>query len=381
MGRVKINPKALQWARIDAGYDYSNLPENIKPKFEDWETGKTMPTWKQLHEISKSFRKPSAFFFRKNLPEHFNIDFVEYRKLHNDEYQSMSPKLTLGVRDVVYKRDYFLELMEDMHHPKVLFSKFKLESKDVCELSIHIRNILNVDLEEQKSWLYNNGRKDVNHYNFINHWKDKISEELGVLIFELPRISLDEMRALCIYYDEYPIILLNGADSVNARIFSLFHELTHLILGENAICDVDKDNSKERLCNSVAAQFLVPDKDLLDNHIVKNHGSIWTNKELSDLSNEYGVSRQSLLLRLINLDKAPQEIYGTFCNQWKLDFNKKKDSGGGSPVLTQVKYNGKLYSTLLLSAYETGIISEVDFSQNIGLRLKHVDALSERLFG
>ena len=45
------------------------------------------------------------------------------------------------------------------------------------------------------------------------------------------------MRALCIYFDEYPIIVLNSADSPNARIFSLFHELTHLILGQCAICE------------------------------------------------------------------------------------------------------------------------------------------------
>ena len=32
MGRVAINPKALKWARIDAGYNYSNLPNKIQTK-------------------------------------------------------------------------------------------------------------------------------------------------------------------------------------------------------------------------------------------------------------------------------------------------------------------------------------------------------------
>ena len=383
MGRVKINPEALKWARIDAGYDYSNLPNKIKPKFEEWESGITMPTWKQLCDISNYFKRPSAFFFRKNFPEHFNMDLVEYRKLDNVEYQLKSPKLTLSIRDAVYKRENFLKLMKDMNYPKSSFLKYALKSNNVNVLSDHIRHILNVDLDEQKEWLYNNGRKDTAHYNFINNWKDKISEELGVLIFEARDISLDEMRALCIYYDEYPIILLNSADSVNARIFSLFHELTHLILGESAICDVDKSNSKEWLCNAVAAQFLVPQEDLLKHTVVKNHEGKWTNKELCDLSNEYGVSRQSLLLRLIHIHKAPQDIYNPMSKQWDIEFKnkKKKSSGGGSPVLTQVKYNGKLYSTLLLSAYEKGILSNVEFSQDMGLRLKHLDELSNKIYG
>ena len=167
----------------------------------------------------------------------------------------------------------------------------------------------------------------------------------------------------------------------SGRIFSLFHELTHLILGESAICDVDKNNAKEWLCNSVAAQFLVPQEDLLKNTVVKlNHSGRWTASELVELSNEYGVSRQSLLLRLIHLNKAPQKSYDEMKSQWMGEY-KKKSSGGGSPVLNQIKYNGKMYSFLMLAAYENGVISSVDFSQDMGLRIKHVDELSEKLFG
>lgn len=381
MGRVKINPEALLWARIDAGYDYHNLPNKIKPRFKEWESGQTMPTWKQLCDVSNYFKRPTAFFFRKNFPQHFNMDLVEYRNLNDSKFMRRSPKLTLAIRDAVNKRLIFSELAEEMHYPKIDFSQFKLNSKNVLELANHIRNILNVDLDEQKSWLYHNDRKDTAHYNFINHWKEKIGDELGVLIFEVPRISLDEMRALCIYFDEWPIIVLNSADSPNARIFSLFHELTHLILGESAICDVDKNNAKEWLCNSVAAQFLVPQEDLLKNTVVKlNHSGRWTASELVELSNEYGVSRQSLLLRLIHLNKAPQKSYDEMKSQWIGEY-KKKSSGGGSPVLNQIKYNGKMYSFLMLAAYENGVISSVDFSQDMGLRIKHVDELSEKLFG
>ena len=382
MGRVKINPEALKWAREDAGYDYVNLPKKIKPKFKEWESGKTMPTWKQLCDISDYFKRPSAFFFRKNLPEHLRLDFIEYRKLDPLECHSRSPNLTLGIHKAIAKRNTYMELLEDMNYPKVSFSKFKLNSADIHILAKHIREILNVDLEEQKSLLYVNNRKDTKHYNFLNHWKEKISEELGILIFEVPRVSLDEMRALCIYYDEYPIILLNGGDSPNARIFSLFHELTHLLQGESAICDVSKNNSKESLCNSVAAQFLIPKEDILNNLQVKNNLSKeWTNKELFDLSNEYGVSKHSILLRLINLNKASQESYNIFKRKWDDDFKKEKNkkSAGGNPVRNQIKYNGKMYSSLLLSAYESSVLSSVEFSEGIGLRLKHVDELYEQL--
>ena len=340
MGRVQINPEALKWARIDAGYEYSNLPNKIKPKFKEWENGKLMPTWNQLCDISKYFKRPTAFFFREKFPDHINMDFIEYRKLDSYESDIKSPSLTIGIREAISKRKNFLELMEDMHYPIASFGRYKLNSRNISELSNHIRDILKIDLNQQKSWLYNNGRKDSAHYTFLNNWKEHISSKLGVLIFEIPRVSLNEMRALCIYYDEYPIILLNSADSPNARIFSIFHELTHLILGESAICDVDKSNSKEWLCNSVAAEFLVPKNDLMKHPIVVKKQSNWTIEELS----------------------------------------KKRSSGGRSPVLNQIQYNGKLYTQLFLTAYENGVISSVELSQSVGLRLKHVDELTEKLF-
>ena len=383
MGRVKINPEALKWARIDAGYDYYNLPNKIRPKFKEWESGRLMPTWKQLCDISRYFKRPTAFFFRKNFPKHFNMNLIEYRNLSDGKFQFKSPNLTLAIREAVNKRETFLKLSAEMNYPKINFSKFKSDSSDVSDLAAHIRNVLDVDMDEQKSWLHHKNHKDTAHYNFLNHWKEIIGEQMGVLIFEAPRISLDEMRALCIYFDEHPIILLNSADSPNARIFSIFHEVTHLILGESAICDVGRNNSKEWLCNSVSAEFLMPKEDLLNNSRVKynSHGE-WTDRELSELSNVYGVSRESVLLRLVNLNKASGKSYEAAKNRWDMEFkNKRKSSSGGSPVLNQVKYNGKMYSILLLTAYENGLISGVDFSQGIGLRLKHVEELSRRLFG
>ena len=255
-----------------------------------------------------------------------DLEFIEYRKITPYGSSQKSPTLTLAIREAISRRKIFLELMEDMHHSSVSFSQFRLNSKDIHKLANHLRTMLEIDLKEQKTWLYHNGQKDTAHYNFINQWKDQISSKLGVLIFEIPRLPLSEMRAMCIYFDKHPIILLNSADSPNGRIFSLFHELTHLVLGESAICDVDKNNSKEWLCNSVAAQFLVPADDLLQNPIVL-----------------------------------------------------KNNSKEGSPVSNQMKHNGKLYSSLILSAYQNGTISNVEFSQYIGLQLKHANELSKRL--
>lgn len=80
---------------------------------------------------------------------------------------------------------------------------------------------------------------------------------MGILIFETRGVSLEEMRGLCIFHEEIPIILLNGKDTPNGRILSLFHELTHLLLGKSAICENNELSEEEIFCNAVAGEFLV----------------------------------------------------------------------------------------------------------------------------
>lgn len=381
MGRVKINPKMLTWARKDAGYTYDTLPKNLQKNFILWETGKKLPTWNQLCDISNQLKRPTAFFFRKNPPKTDKINLIEYRKT-NTVYESKTPQLNIAIRQFNYKRKKYIELLEDMNYPPIDFSQYTRENKNYEEIALHIRNILGVSIETQKGWIYtSNNRKDYLHYNFLNKWKEEINK-LGVLIFEVPRVNLEEMRALCIYHDKYPIILLNGADSVNGRIFSLFHELSHLILKHKAICDTHHENTKESLCNSVAAEILVPKNELLKEKIVKDKKSfIWNDNELTKLSNTYGVSKETILLRLLTLNKTSTKHYTIKKEEWK-EYAKKdeKKTGRGTPVKNQIKYNGKMYMSLFLTAYENDIISESEFSESVNLKLNHTEKLAEELW-
>ena len=122
------------------------------------------------------------------------------------------------------------------------------------------------------------------------------------------------MRGLCIFHDEIPIILLNGKDSVNGRIFSLFHELTHLLLGESAICG-DEDNTQEEIfCNAVAGEFLVPEVNLTNN--INNKNDFLSKSSLRKLYNLYGVSEYVILRRLLDINKISQEYYNSRINSF-----------------------------------------------------------------
>ena len=80
------------------------------------------------------------------------------------------------------------------------------------------------------------------------------------------RLNVDEFRGF-VLIDEYaPLIFINGADGKAAQMFTLAHELAHIWFGVSAAFDLQTlqpaNNEVEVACNLVAAEFLVPEKEL-----------------------------------------------------------------------------------------------------------------------
>lgn len=381
MAVAKINKDMMYWARKYAGYTngYENeLPKDIREKYESWESGEKFPTWIQLRNVSKKYKVPTAFFFMKNPPEYNLIPtLVNYRKLNADRiYENNSPYLIDNIYTSENRREIFIELSEDMDKTIPTFERFEGEINKY-NLSSFIREKLDVSLDTQKKWLKKDNRKDKDHYNFLNNWKEVITEKMGVLIFETYDVDIEEMRGLCIYHDIVPIILLNGKDSVNGRIFSLFHELTHLLLGESAICGDDLERDIEVFCNAVSGEFLVPAKDL-----TKNLYNMSFDELLKDLSNLYGVSEHVILRRLLDLNKITKENHDlkTDYDDFIPSSNKSKGNRGNY-YRNMIKYNGRPFYSLVLSAYELGIINGSDFSKFTGLKVNQAPIIEEILYG
>lgn len=381
MAVAKINKDMMYWARKYAGYTngYENeLPKDIREKYESWESGEKFPTWIQLRNVSKKYKVPTAFFFMKNPPKYNLIPtLVNYRKLNADSiYENNSPYLIDNIYTSENRREIFIELSEDMDKTIPTFERFEGEINKY-NLSSFIREKLDVSLDTQKKWLKKDNRKDKDHYNFLNNWKEVITEKMGVLIFETYDVDIEEMRGLCIYHDIVPIILLNGKDSVNGRIFSLFHELTHLLLGESAICGDDLERDIEVFCNAVSGEFLVPAKDL-----TKNLYNMSFDELLKDLSNLYGVSEHVILRRLLDLNKITKENYDlkTDYDDFIPSSNKSKGNRGNY-YRNMIKYNGRPFYSLVLSAYELGIINGSDFSKFTGLKVNQAPIIEEILYG
>lgn len=389
--KVKVNQDMLVWARENAGFELKDLPKYLE-NVGKWESGEDQPTWSELRKLANKYKRPSVFFLRSKPPEEKEDDLKDYRSFHEDNFNE-SPELKLEIRKAKYRRSAVMEIHEDMGIPIPSFSKYKFETKNPEKLATHMRKVLDIDIETQKSWIIklSNGNRDQSHSRFLYEWKEIVSD-LGVLVFETENVEKTEVSGLTLYKSKYPIILLNGSEPQNRRIFTLFHELTHLMLGESAICDLDKHNKIEAFCNKVAAEFLVPSEYLLNEpKVLKNESKEWSFYKLGSLSHIYGVSKQTILLRLYSLKKIDKTLFKVMYKELdtmdeerekkKQERNKKREQKGSmSSTDRKVKYEGKPYSRLMVSAYENKIISPVTFSRYMDLPVTAVEKLIDKIY-
>lgn len=380
--RVKANPQMIRWARENAGYELDELPQSLE-KSPLWESGELKPTWTDLRNLANKYKRPPIFYLMSEPPEDEDDHIIEFRS--SEKVEEYSPALRLELRKAKYRRNAFINLSNEMGFNLPDFSEKKINSKNSSVFAKKLREILDVDIETQKKWIFNQKNiKKYNHSIFLYNWKE-IVYKLGILVFETEDVLEDEMSGLSLYNDTCPVILLNGKNKPNRRIFTLIHELAHIFMGESTICDVDKYNKKESFCNKVAAAVLVP-TPIKDEQIFYKKGTV----KLGPLSHEYGVSKQTIVLRLYSLNKISKEFkeeqikiiesYNAEQKRKEKERNKKSKGGGMSAIDKKKKYEGKPYSRFILNAYEHKIISSTKFMRYLNLSIDSADSLYELVY-
>jgi Zn-dependent peptidase ImmA (M78 family) len=316
-----------------------------------------------------------AFFYLPSPPPK-EPELHDFRKLPNSSPKALSPNLKLEIRKARYRREKALEIYEELDTAPEKFSLRASPTESVETIAQRIRDYLGVSVGQQ-----NNFRND---YEALNTWRDA-AESHGILVFQAP-LRKSEARGLAILEVPLPVILLNTKDTPYTRIFTLFHELSHLALRSTGLCDLGDADKTEVFCNTIAGEALVPQKELLiEEGVMRNAGSgYWAESTLRLLSSRYCVSREVILRRLLTLNRTTQAFYQKKREEWKEEYKQgqAKDKGGFSTQPDKVvSHHGKAYTRLVLNGYYNEAINAIDVSEYLGgIKLKHLPKIEEAVF-
>jgi Zn-dependent peptidase ImmA (M78 family) len=335
-----------------------------------------------LRKLAQLYRRPLAVFYLPGPPKDFDA-MKSFRRHPNREFKPPSLELAYQLREVEMHREVLVDLAGLAGEALPRFPLTARTEESPRAIAERLREKLGISIEQQYRW--------TDEYDALHGWRHAI-EALGVLVFQVSRVKVGEMRGFSIYHREQPIIAVNSGDAVKGRIFSLIHELAHLALGHGELCD-DADSTAdsqygdtvEVFCNAVAGETLVPGEVLEDVPGLPRRGARTGAIPLDvvhEIAGRFKVSEEVVLLRLLSAGRISREAY----QQRRKALQARppplrKSKGGPSVPVRVVSSLGVPYVRAVLDALHSDRITLSDVSDYLGVRVKHLPKIETFVLG
>jgi len=375
--RMPITPAVLTWARERAGYKLEELA--AKPRFRkiaEWESGGPGPTYLQLKEIAKTLRLPMAVFF---FPEPPNLPPIEetFRTIGSEQFD----EIPSNVRLLLHKARSFQLGLSDLNNGRnpadtLIFRDLQLNLDDTIETAAYrIRSALGVSLDAQFEW-----RGDIDIA--LKSWRSALFR-VGVFVFK-DAFSAEDYCGFSLYDDEFPVIYVNNSNPKTRQIFTLIHELAHLLFRTSGVDRRGEFEKRpqgemariERRCNALAGVVLVPDASFADELPIGTQPRV----DAQRLADKFSVSREVIYRKFVDREIITQAEYDTAVEAWTAQLGEREKSGGNY-YRTKIAYLGEEYISLVLRRFYQGHFEEEELADYLDTNLGNIDRLEEYFFG
>lgn len=376
-----VTPEVLRWARDLDKITVEEIAGKLKvdaAKIEAWEDGSKYPTLLQAKSLAKQYRVPFAYFYLPDTPQKTKrLDKVDYRTFGNLGAVEMSRELRWFLRDIEERRDAMIGFYaeEDLEAtPFTLALSTNTPEEKVAE---KIRELVSLTSKIQTKLR----RPEKALIYCISQL-----EKQDFLVFQSAKIQPNEMRGLSVAYDTFPIIGLNRKDAPSARLFTLFHELVHIVTRTSGICnDMNQDtaiaNQIELSCNKIAGIALVPTAELKKNKTIASIQQYGLDDiYVSSIARDFAVSREVVLHRLWDIQIISKTQYFETLRRYSEEYEaykrRAKRDGFLPPALDKGTQVGRLYVKSVMAAYHSERITPREASNYLlGLKITHFDAI------
>jgi Zn-dependent peptidase ImmA (M78 family)/DNA-binding XRE family transcriptional regulator len=385
--RVKLNPALLAWARKSSGYDVDEVARalTVAPQvIAAWEKGEQKPTIRQLEKFANKVKRPLAALFLPAPPREPPPP-RDFRMLPATEGRQFTPATLLAFRQARnIQRDAIAlaEALDEPTHPELLRGTLH---DDPEHLAGELRAHLGISVEAQLRW------RDA--YRALSAWKAAL-EGCGILVlqFSIPR---EDARGFTLESDRVAVIAVTSKDAPEARIFSLFHEYCHLMLGYSGVSGAPEllvaglpHRPKaiiEAFCNRFAAAFLLPNgsAEVESRLTALAHASELDSDAIRSVARRFKVSKDVVLRRMLTQGLIAEDVYREMVTRWSKEAalaSAQAGRGGGPDFVTlRLQGRGQRFAALVLDALDQGAISEAEASDYLAVYPRHLDSVREKM--
>jgi Zn-dependent peptidase ImmA (M78 family)/transcriptional regulator with XRE-family HTH domain len=370
-----VNPAILKWARERCGYSIEQAAELADKQPEvlaRWESGDAAPTYVQLEALAyKIYKRPVALFFFPDPPTEPE-PAQEFRTLPDFEIDDLRPDTRLKVRQALALQISLAELSNGKNLSGSLITRdIEIDPRrSAAAAGREVREYLKVSPADQASW------KTMEEA--LKSWRSAV-EGAGIFVFK-DTFKQREISGFSLFDDEFPLIYVNNSTSKSRQIFTILHELAHLLVHTGGMTLRDdtfiaalhgEERQIEVFCNAFAAHVLLPDSDF------KKQDLSVDDQNILRLARRYKVSREVILRRLLDMGLVSQKTYTRKTSQWAQDYFDNAPEDGGNYYLTQAAYLSDRYMQMAFGKYYQGSISLEQLAGYLNVKASNVAGLEQ----
>jgi Zn-dependent peptidase ImmA (M78 family) len=375
MGRaisVPINGDVLAWAMAQAGVDDIELAERCKTSpdvIADWREGDQKPTKTQFNRAVARLRRPRAIYFLAEPPE----DDPVIRAFRSPPGQEGARQLT----------DTELRALRTAERLQKIARWIREQRGDQAIAIPQITEATNIndslrDTHAFLKWQVQDQFDASSASEAARRLRHQL-ETAGVLVLQFAMKDTG-CRGFSLHDDLAPVVAVNSAYTVEARIFSYLHEFAHLARGADSICARLPDSGVERKCERFAAAFLMPRKPF-ESYVDQSFGplsQISSIGQVSRVARRFKVSLRATALRLEQIDRAVAGLYD------RVDAEADFKGGPGfsrdnSAAAVRLREWGAGYAELLLDAQHRHLLAHTDILEYTNLSSTQLSELRSRV--
>jgi Zn-dependent peptidase ImmA (M78 family) len=371
----------MRWARQSIGLSVFDVALRLKRPVEEieaWEAGDAFPSYPQLEKLAyQIYKRPLAVFFLPAPPEEVS-PAREFRTLPTEDLQSLAADTHLHIRRAHAYQLALRELFGSRNPSEhCIWQELSLSSaRSVADQAATVRSYLGIALEEQIRW------KDEDHA--LKNWRKAI-EDKGVFIFK-ESFEQRDISGFCIVDGQFPVVYLNNSTTKTRQIFSLLHEIAHLLLSVNGLSKFDlryverlpdQEKQIERFCNAIAAEILIPSPDF-QAQAKQFPADIEraSEQQFSDLAARYGASREAILRRFLDQGRVTAAFYERKARAWAA---QRKKGAGGDWYASRNVYLSDRFAREVVSRHYKNQLSVEQAADLLGIKPKNFAGLEQRI--
>lgn len=382
---IEVSPAVLVWTRRSIGLEPGEAADvaGVSPDDLDaWESGVSAPGLGDLTVLARAYHRPLATLLLSEPPERDEA-VVDFRSHRGYRPPRMSPGLHRGIRHARRQQRIASELAAALRIDCLRVPASVADLPEPAVMAARERDALGISIEAQAGWAHD--------YAALAAWRRAVEDRVVVVLqLTLPR---DEVRGFSIAGPGVPAIALAAADPPAARVFTLLHELGHLLIGGGGLCAPEAilrstagAEAVERFCNRFAGHVAVP-SDALARHPAAQRlaamSAVPDNRDFGPLRAAFRVSNQVLWYRLHEVGMVTGRRYDELWHVWSRAATAATDGGGaGRPrARRSLDVNGARFVGMVLEAEERGEITYADALDYLSIRARDWNELAALVGG